>query len=58
MNAFVSTPVHLVAMGRFEEWRAPAATFTDWDATDVKLDWTEALERLRASAPVPPPTTS
>jgi hypothetical protein len=48
IRRFVTAEPHLTAMKLFSKWAAPGAAFAEWESTDGKIDWADAIKRLEA----------
>ncbi len=46
-NAFVGTEPHATAVRRFQKWAGRGAAFVEWNSSDGRMDWNEALQRLQ-----------
>jgi hypothetical protein len=46
-NAFVGAEPHATAVGKFQQWAGRGAAFVEWNSSDDRIDWDEALRRLQ-----------
>lgn len=44
---FVEIEPHQVAVRRFERWAGQGAAFVEWESSQSKVPWAEAMERLK-----------
>ncbi|MCI0440064.1 MAG: DUF3291 domain-containing protein [Chloroflexi bacterium] len=48
MGEFVRAEPHAEAIRRFEEWAGEGASFAEWQTSDPRANWNEAMERLKS----------
>ncbi len=47
-NAFVAVHPHATAVRKFQHWAGEGASFVEWNSSDGRVDWNEALKRLQS----------
>ena len=45
--AFTKVEPHATAITRFVEWGSEGSGFAEWTSADARMNWAEALERLK-----------